>query len=107
MKIVMYSPVLNHGLSQSLGFACLRDFCPRTVPAVFVPVPSVPRKSVPIPVPSPGISVPGHKSHEIPVTLPIPVLNVDLANENFILSIVVLQPKLLEARRTYSDSISY
>ena len=75
----MYSPVLNQGWSQSLGFACLRDFCPRTVPAVFVPVPSVPRKSVP----SPEISVPGHKSHEIPVPLPIPFLNVDLANENF------------------------
>jgi len=59
-------------LSQSLGFGCPIDFCPGTVPAIFVPVPSVPEESVPIPVPSPGIRVPGHKSHGIPVPLPIP-----------------------------------
>ena len=29
-------------LSQSLAFGCPRDFCPGTVPAIFVPVPSVP-----------------------------------------------------------------
>ena len=44
---------------QSLGFGCPRDFCPGTVPAVFVPVP----------IPSPG-----PKSHEIRVLLPIPVI---------------------------------
>ena len=59
-------------MSQSLGFGCPRDFCPGTVPAIFVPVPSVPGESVPIPVPRPGICVPGRKSHGIPVPLPIP-----------------------------------
>ena len=29
----------------------VRDFCPGTVPAIFVPVQSVPRESVSIPVP--------------------------------------------------------
>ena len=47
------------------GTASQKDFCPRdmspkaqnpgTVSAIFVPVPSVERESVPIPVPSPGI----------------------------------------------------
>ena len=66
------------------GTASPKDFCqrdmspkaqnPGTVSAIFVPVPSVERESVPIPVSSPGICVPGQKSHGIQVPLPIPVL---------------------------------
>ena len=37
---------------------CPRDFCPGTVPAIFVSVPSVSRASVPIQVLGPGIQVP-------------------------------------------------
>ena len=43
--------------SQSLGFGCPRDFLPGIFPAIFVPVSSVPRESVPILVRSPGIPV--------------------------------------------------
>ena len=50
------------------GTASPKDFCPSdmspkaqnpgTVSAIFVPVPSVERESVPLPVPSPGTEIP-------------------------------------------------
>ena len=71
------------------GSASPNDFCPRdlspkaqnpgTVSAIFLPVSSVPRESVSIPVPSPGICVPGNKSHWIQVPLPIPDRHVNIA----------------------------